>query len=166
MSATAGPEPGPPRSLPPTSNFRRTFHSHPTLPTCLQVLHRSVQPLTGKHWRQCQNRCPRLAAPLHGQTGGGPGGQRPGLRTYPPPPSLPCPPFQRRDVRFRQVAHTCDILRLVTASCLCVIATQAHRVTPRQEESSLLCPAACIFFMVPVLPSTSQLEGRGTDSSI
>lgn len=84
----------------------------------------------------------------------------------PPPPSLPCPPFQCRDVRFCQVAHTCDVLGLVTTCCLCVIAMQAHRVTPRQEESSLFCPAACIFLAVPVLPSTSELKGRGTDSSI
>lgn len=69
-----------------------------------------------------------------------PGCQRPGLEKCPrclPPP--PCPPFQWRDVRFCQVAHTCQALGLVTAYCLRVIATQAHPVTSQagREQPAL-----------------------------
>lgn len=63
-----------------------------------------------------------------------------GSGSAPSLPSPPCPPLQRQDVRFCQVAHTYEVLGLVTTCCLCVIATQAPLVTPQagREQSVLV----------------------------
>lgn len=37
-AATAGPGPGPAHTLPPTSDSQRTFHSYPTLSTCIKYV--------------------------------------------------------------------------------------------------------------------------------
>lgn len=84
--------------------------------------------------------CPRLAGLLNGQKQRA---RKPEAWAQEVPPSLPsppCPPLQRQDVRFCQVAHTYKVLGLVTTCCLCVIATQALLATPQagREQSVLV----------------------------